>query len=244
MAATLLTAIFMAAAVSIVSSLARTRAKLAVRAAAATPAVDPLEILRLDLTNARAAKTFDKRVVLLGYSDFDFRTLTISHHPVEITYELRSDGRRNWLIRTQRNIDALTNRNTQSQPLAVGVTEFRLDLGQFAPKPTPTKKTSSSTPPSRDAAPAQSRVSAAQPVAPDANLSAVAQFRSSFDAQPRAADAPPPIKEPYVAPLDPLVSSAITTGGSTLPARLNLLMTYDDGRRIEQTFFIRCEVLE
>ncbi len=126
--ATIISALFLGAAFHVISALNRSQTLLAKRKAVQPALNDPLDILRWDLANARSIKIRDSRVALVGYGGMNFKTMAVEHHPVEIIYELRSDGLHTWLVRQQTNMEELTNRSIQTQPLLCGVSYFSLKI--------------------------------------------------------------------------------------------------------------------
>lgn len=97
-------------------------------------AVDGLiDALRSDLEHAVAVRADEaNRVELLGHAGLDAASRERSHRPVRIVYRIEEiDGRR-WLLREQRLLDVLTNRNTQRDLVAAGVESFELTSRPFA----------------------------------------------------------------------------------------------------------------
>jgi hypothetical protein len=85
------------------------------------------ELLRGDLSHAQSIEACKpNRVVLRGSGALDNRARSRTHRPVEIHYELRRIQGRTWLVRRQRALDVLSNRNVQRDLVCTGVSKFEL----------------------------------------------------------------------------------------------------------------------
>jgi hypothetical protein len=125
---TALAASFMAAASSVVASIARSRAQIRQAAAVAAPPSDYRDLLRWDLANARGMKLIGTRLVIVGYNAIDPRTGQPTQQPAEITYDTRSAGEHRWLLRQQRLIGARSGTVITLQPVAAEVVEFNVQV--------------------------------------------------------------------------------------------------------------------
>lgn len=85
------------------------------------------DTLRLDLEHAASIDASEpNRIVLLGNGSLDAEARRRTHRPVRIVYEISEVGDRRWLIREQRRLDVLTNRNVQRDLVAAGIDAFEL----------------------------------------------------------------------------------------------------------------------
>ena len=137
------------------------------------------DILRLDLEHAASIDvTKPNRVELLGYGSLDAETRRRTHRPVRIVYHIARIGDRRWLLREQRRLDVLTNRNVQRDLIAAGIRGFELSHVPL----TPDRIAGEAQPPSEADAPdlsaaessvADARTPAANPSAPTTGMQPV-----------------------------------------------------------------------
>jgi prepilin-type N-terminal cleavage/methylation domain-containing protein len=85
------------------------------------------ELLRGDLSHAQSIEATEPNEILLrGSGALDNRARSRTHRPVEVRYELREIDGRQWLLRRQRALDVLSNRNVQRDLVCTGIRKFEL----------------------------------------------------------------------------------------------------------------------
>ena len=126
--ATLLSALLMAAILSVVTSLGRTQRAFDSATAAADDSADVLALLRFDLANARDVDVDPNKLTIRGVGGLTRDTLRPTHRPAEVAYELEEVAGRRWLVRSQRELDVLSNRRPMRRPLRADVTGFACEL--------------------------------------------------------------------------------------------------------------------
>ena len=124
LATTALAALLLLAGFRAIASLGRARAALAAQEARRTYAPEVVDLLRLDLSNARYMKARAGELTLTGYCGLDATTLEPTHRPATVRYHLARAGGRSWLLREQTDLDVSTNRNRWSTLVCPGVAAF------------------------------------------------------------------------------------------------------------------------
>ncbi len=85
------------------------------------------KLLRDDMSHThRIESSGPNRIVLRGSGALDARGRSRTHRPVELVYELRKIDGRTWLVRRQRALDVLSNRNVQRDLVCTGIEKFEL----------------------------------------------------------------------------------------------------------------------
>ena len=155
-----LSAVLMLGLLTVIGAMGKTQAAMSSVMDGNRPEHDRLiELLRIDLMHARqlhVAKVTDSEqdklsdqilFRLSSHGGSDRHTLEISHRPVEVTYSIRNIGSRNWVIRTQTDLDVLSNQNRWSQLVCTGVADLQVESLNQSPtdESTFTSRSASST---------------------------------------------------------------------------------------------------
>lgn len=126
MAATALAALLMIAVLAVTTSLARSGVVLSTAARADTWSAGLIDLIRWDLLQAQSVQTGTSHLTLQGYSALAPRTLSPTHRPVSVSYQLQTIGKQSWLVRRQTNLDQLTSHNAGLELVCAGVASFEL----------------------------------------------------------------------------------------------------------------------
>lgn len=121
-----LAALLLLAGFRAIASLGRARAALARQEAERSYVPEVVDLLRLDLSNARYMAARPDELTLTGYGGLDADTLDPNHRPVTVRYHLVRAGGRTRLIREQTDLDVSTNRNRWSAVVCSGVAAFEV----------------------------------------------------------------------------------------------------------------------
>ena len=84
--------------------------------------------LRADLENARGVTITDDTLTLLGDRSLARKTMEFVHQPVLVEYVVVHGKKGRWLVRWERRLEDLANRNQVVELLTAGVESFRLAL--------------------------------------------------------------------------------------------------------------------
>ena len=85
-----------------------------------------VDTVRLDMLNADRVRSANGELAFEGHGGWDFDQLEISHDRVRVTYRIRRIGDKAYLVRTQENLNELTNRNMRTWLIADGIQQIDL----------------------------------------------------------------------------------------------------------------------
>jgi hypothetical protein len=105
------------------------------------------DLLRSDLTQARFLRYSHDRLSLRSYSGLNWQTLSPTHRPVEITYEVVEIAGEPWLVRRQLDLDSLSSDAQRTVPVFAGVSGFHVRLLEALPADTATQSPTDPPPP-------------------------------------------------------------------------------------------------
>lgn len=142
LAATALTALLMVGILNVVARLSADHLR--------QPSEDVVDAITLlverDLHLAREVRTGEGFVEMRGYGHLDEESLTLSHLPTLVRYELQTLNDRPWLVRIQTDLDQLTNERPFTELVEAGVQSIEVQFHPQAPSDVGTPESAEESP--------------------------------------------------------------------------------------------------
>ena len=126
--ATLLAALLMAAALTVVGSLGRTQRALDRANEKADDAAEVFELLRFDLANAGQIAVDEDALIIRGTGRLTRDDARPTLLAADVRYDIEERAGRGWLVRSQQDVGTLSNQAAMRRPLREGVTRFTCEL--------------------------------------------------------------------------------------------------------------------
>lgn len=128
MAASVLASLLMVAVLGILLTMSAQRRALRTIATVAPWREQLLAQLRWDFTNARTMSWSAGELRLYGLGGRDFATASVTQRPSEVIYSIRRMTGKNWLLRSEIDVDSRSNRNMRAELVCFGVERFDFRL--------------------------------------------------------------------------------------------------------------------